>query len=242
MSASRKRKSPWLKRLSYLALLLTGGGVGGWQLSDHPVLLRLLGVARQEAAQGGLDTAGLGDGVIAAIDRLDSYHQGGRFEVTLNRVTLDPGDFRPGQTLDIQARVLELDDEGKTTVAWDSRRYGSRLAVVGQDDLAAGWPDRPFILSWNPGDRYVLEVWNCKGFRATRLFTLDRTGDPDEFPLRPGAITLGLHADGRPVRDPGANTLTLAVRPAGDERPRTDPDRSHPDDSTELAEKPLIIR
>jgi hypothetical protein len=246
MSASRKRKSKWIKWLSYVGLLLTGGGVGGWQLSESEVLLRLLGFAETKA--GRMDHGSLSEGVIAAIDQLDPYRKEGVYEVSLDRVTLDPRDFKDGQTMDIQARVLKVGPEGTKSVVWDSRRWGNRLAVVGRDDLTAGWPDRPFRLTWAAGDRYLLEIWNTKGLRATRLFVLDRVGDTDAFPLRPGSVAMGLHADGSPVRDPKANTITLAAqrtgelpgrgRPGGDERGRSQPDEA----SGELAERPLVIR
>lgn len=242
MSASRKRKPRWVKWLSVLTLLLTGGGVGGYQLSDNAPLLRLLGLARSKV--GPVDSGSLGEGVIAAIDRLDQFHQEGVFEVKLERVTLDPRDYPTGQTVDIQARVLKIGPDGAESVAWTSRTWGERLAVVGRDDLTAGWPDRPFRLAWTPGDRYLLEVWNTRGRQASRLFVLERSGGPDEFPLRSGTVQLGLHADGRPVRNPQANTIVLAADRTGDHPDASSPAPAGgpPRDGTELAERPLIIR
>jgi hypothetical protein len=242
MAASRKRKPKRLKWLSYLVLLLTGGGVGGWQLSDNTVLRRLLGFAEQKV--GRVDPGEIGHGVIAALDRLDSYHREGVFEVALERVRLDPSDFKEGQTVDIQARVLKIGSDGKASVVWDSRRWGNRLAVVGRDELTAGWPDRPFRLAWAPGDRYVLEIWNTKGLRATRLFVLDRIGDGDEFPLRSGSVSLGLYADGRPVRDPKANTIEILAERTGDLPSGSGGGERSPSDGEfqELAERPLVIR
>lgn len=242
MSAPRKKQSKWVKWLSLLTVLLTSGGVGGWQLSDNPILLRLLGVAGDQV--GRVDPGPLGDGFIAAIDRLDRFHKEGLFEVKIERVDLDPNDFKPGQTLDIQARVLRIGPEGDETIAWTSRSWGERLAVVGRDDLTAGWPDRPFQLSWSPGDRYLLEIWNTRGKRASRLFVLERAGAPDEFPLRSGSVPLGLHADGQPVRNPSANTIVLAADRAGDYPGKKPASASASPETSggELAERPLVIR
>jgi hypothetical protein len=236
MSAVRKRKLKWIKRLSYVILLLTGGaGLGDWNLSEESVLRQIFGMVREHS--GGTGGEALKDGLVGAISRLDSFHRSGTFEVKVDRVTLDEADFREGQTVDIQARVLRVGNGGKLAVVWDSRKYGPRPAVVGRDELTAGWPERPFEIAWQPGDRLLLEVWNCKGLRISRLFVIDRIGDDDEFPLRSGTLSIGLHADGTPVRDPKANTIALESR-----RLRETPAAADVDDVTELAEKPLVIR
>ena len=54
----------------------------------------------------------------------------------------------------------KLDARGRDTTLWDAKAYGERLAVVGKDDLTAGWPNRPFQVEWNPGDQFVLEVYD----------------------------------------------------------------------------------
>ena len=47
--------------------------------------------------------------------------------------------------------MKKLDAAGREGDVWDAKSFGSRLAVVGKDDLTAGWPDRPFQVAWNPG-------------------------------------------------------------------------------------------
>ena len=44
----------------------------------------------------------------------------------------------------------------------------------GKDELTAGWPDRPFQVEWNPGDQFVLEVYDARMglFIQPRRFTL----------------------------------------------------------------------
>lgn len=242
MSASRKRRSKWAKWLSLLTLLLTGGGVGSYQLSDNAVILRLLGLTRAKVGPAG--TRLLDEGVIAAIDRLDPFRQGGIFEVKIEQVSLDPKDYQAGQTVDIQARVMKLDPDGSKSVAWSSQPLGERLAVVGRDDLTTGWPDHPFRLTWAPGERYLLEIWNTRGRRPSRLFVLERSGASDEFPLRSGLVQLGLHPDGRPVRNPQANTIVLTASRAASRPDAPQPTQADtaPRDGAELAKRPLIIR
>jgi hypothetical protein len=146
--------------------------------------------------------------VVDALKPRDSFSQPGLYQVTVANVALDQKLFKPGHTVDIQARVRKVDATGREATLWDAKSYGSRLAVVGKDDLTAGWPDRPFQVEWKPGDQFVLEVYDARTglFIEPRRFTLAQASSAaTEFPLRSGDFPLeSAQRSNSPVR-PGAN-------------------------------------
>ena len=114
-------------------------------------------------------------------------------QVTITQVQLDQKLFKPGHTVNIQARVKRLDPGGRDITLWDAKTYGERLAVVGRDDLTVGWPHRPFQVEWNPGDQLLLEVYDAKTglFATPTRFTLAQNDSgANEFPLKSGDFPL----------------------------------------------------
>ena len=212
-----KPRSRLVRGLRYLLVLLMSGGgagVGGWQFKDHPVLHRLIQHvtgARPGSAPEARDR--LRDVALKLAASHDPFRKPGFYEVTVNEVRLDPTLFKPGRTIDIQVRVQEQDSRGRDTVVWESRSFGERLATVGRDELAAGWPRRPFQVDWAPGVRFRVEVWDRKGgsLLQTRHFEMQPATE-DEFPFRPGTHGLSLVEAVPGVHNPDANRIVFQSR------------------------------
>ncbi len=107
---SRARKKPSiLRRLMYLLVLVTGGGagVGGWALQDNPRAQALWTLVTGKPAD--IKTAApdesLLKNVVDVLKPADDFGRAGIYQVTINKVELDPALFKPGHTVDIQARV-----------------------------------------------------------------------------------------------------------------------------------------
>ncbi|HKI18975.1 MAG TPA: hypothetical protein VKA15_13900 [Isosphaeraceae bacterium] len=251
--SSRKKKPSLLRRLIYLIVLISGGGgVGGWLFKDHPAMQAawtlVTGKPADEAAKDLDDTlkAAVGD-VAGVIKSVDSFGQPGTYQVTISHVHLDPTLFRPGQTVDIQARVLRVDSVRTDTLLWESKRFGERLAVAGKDELVAGWADRPFQVAWKPGQQIVVEVFDRKPklFVEPRRFIFSSADVKlAEFPLKPGTFPLEPTQMPDPPVDPRNNQIVLQSQRVGDiqggqrgdERPRQPPPQ------TADADSPIIIK
>jgi len=221
-------------------VLVSGGsaGVGGWAFKDHPRVQALWTLLTGTPADGGspaLDGS-LVSGAIDALKPHDDFRRPGIYQVTIKKVELDPTLFKAGRTVDIQTKVQKLDARGRDTTLWDSRTYGERLAVVGKDELSAGWPNRPFQVEWKPGDQLVLEVSDRKTglFAAPKRFTLAGS-DPaaGEFPLKTGDFPLEPAQKPDPPVDPRISHVVLSSQRAGD--------LGH-QDPTEIAERPIVIK
>lgn len=225
MSQARKSRRPSLfRRIAYFLMLVSGGGagVGGWLLKDHPRVQALLAIVTGKplANQGGPDSA---DPVAEVVDLLEpaaSFSEPGTYRVKIRQVHLDPNLFQAGHTVDIQAKVLRRDEQGRTTTVWDTVAYGERLAVAGRDELIAGWDHRPFEVAWNPGERLTVEVYDRRtGLFAQpkRFFLADPEPTPREFPLRPGTFPLQPEAAKEDPRvDPRNVSIILESRRVGD--------------------------
>ena len=170
MSSPRKKRRPSLfRKLAYLVMLVSGGGAGvsGWVFKDHP---RVQALWTFMTGATPADRAGEGpEGSIAtAVSDLltpaDPYTKPGTYQVTISQVHLDPNLFRAGHTVDIQAKVLKSDGQGRSATVWDTVPFGERLAVAGKDELIAEWDHRPFQVEWSPGDQLSVEVYDrCAG-------------------------------------------------------------------------------
>jgi hypothetical protein len=223
---SRQKRGPSLfRRLIYfVVLLISGGGAGGYALQDNPVVKSVLSVITGQSPDGsasGLDGSLVKD-VVAAI----------------KKVELDQKLFRPGHTVDIQARVKKLESGGRSTTVWESKSYGSRLAVVGKDELSAGWSHRPFQVQWNTGDQFVLEVYDAQLmiFMQPRRFTMARADSgASEFPLRSGDFPLESAQASDPPINPRTNHVVLQTERVGNLR-------SSDSEPAQVAERPVIIR
>jgi hypothetical protein len=244
MSKARKQRRPsWFRRLVYLLMLVSGGG-GGWLVKDHPRVQALWTLLTGQPADGdGSESdSGSGSGALATVvagllKAPEAFRQGGTYQVTIPRVHLDPGLFQAGHTVDIQARVLKLDPRGRSTTLWETKPYGERLAVAGKDELSAGWPQRPFQVEWNPGERLLVEVYDRRPgllAAAQRLRLAPPEAEPREFPLKPGTFPLEPAERPNPPVDPRNNTIVLRSQRVGD-LPAPAPARAD-------ADRPLIIK
>ena len=163
---SKKKPRSLLRRLAYFILLLSGSGagIGGWALKDHPTVKALLTLVAGDADKvdaGDVEKSLVGD-VVGLVKKGPDFTKAGIYQVTINKVELAQAMFKPGHTVDIQAKVTKRDARGQDAVIWESRPYGERLAVVGKDALTFGWPNRPFQVEWGPGEVVFLEVFDRK--------------------------------------------------------------------------------
>jgi hypothetical protein len=219
----RKKKKPSLfKRLIYFLLLASGSGagLGGFVFKDHPTVqafLTLLAGDDGKASAADAEKSLMG-GVADLLKKGPDFSQPGVYQVTINKVELAEAMFRPGHTLDIQAKVTARDSRGQDAILWDSRHYGERLAVVGKDSLAAGWPNRPFQVEWRPGQVLFLEVYDRKTglFAAPKRFTLSSTNGGADFPLKSGDFQLEPVQKPDSSVDPRANHIVLSSLRVGD--------------------------
>jgi hypothetical protein len=243
MASSRKRQKPSLfRRLIYFLLFLSGGsaGLGGWVLKDHPRVQAIWTLVTGKPADeipGALDGSLVAD-AISALKAHEDFRQPGTYRVAIKRVELDPALFRAGHTVDIQTSVHRVDAQGRDVTVWDSRTYGERLAVVGKDELSAGWANRPFDVEWKPGDRLVLEVSDRKTglFAEPRRFTLaGPLPAAREFPLKSGDYPLATAPRQRPgpAGDAHESHVVLQSQRAGDIGHQR---------HTDVAERPIVIK
>ncbi len=176
MSRQKRRPSLFRRLIYFVIVLISGGGAGGYVLQDHPVVKSLLSLVTGESADAAVPKldGSLVTEVVDALKPTDLFTQPGLYQVTIAKIELDQKLFRPGHTLDIQARVRKLNSDGRDTTLWDSKAFGSRLAVVGRDDLTVGWPNRPLEVRWNTGEQFVLEVYDARTnlFIQPRRFTM----------------------------------------------------------------------
>lgn len=215
--STRGKRRSFRGLVRYLIILITGGsaGFGGWHFRDHPTIAHLLGVTNPDATPRDVVRQVIKT-QIAKVTENVAFRKPGRFEVKVAKVVVDDGNFAQGHTLDLQARVLRVEKDDDPTLLWSSKQFGDRLAVVGRDELGAGWPLRPFVVDWRPGDIYIVEVWNFRGLRPRKLFEVV-CDDRDAFPLRSGRV-VPVPAKGRPAGPvaPGAtaNAVVFDAVPA----------------------------
>jgi hypothetical protein len=220
----KKPKQSLFRRLIYLLMIVSGGGVGigGWTFKDHPQVQALWTLVTGQTVDAG-DTPKLdGSLVTAVIDTLkprDEFSQPGIYQVTIPKIQLDPALFKMGHTVDIQAKVTKLDPSGRDSTLWESKAYGERLAVAGKDDLTAGWPHRPFQVEWNTGEQIVVEVFDRKTglFMEPKKFILAPADvAPREFPLKTGTFPLEPAQKPNPPADPRNTTIVFQSQRVGD--------------------------
>jgi hypothetical protein len=245
-SRSRKKQKPsLLKRLFYLLAFFcgSGAGLGGWAFKDHPraqALWTLVTGKPAAAEDARADALGLEGSLVREVTEALEPHADfcttGVYQVTIRKVELDPALFQRGHTADIQAKVHALDAHGRDTTLWDSRSYGERLAVVGRDELSAGWPNRPFQVEWKPGEQLVLEVYDRKTalFMPPKSFTLAASDRAvSEFPLKTGDFTLQPVGKVDASADRCKNHAVLRSQRQGD---------SGQHEPAQVATRPMVIR
>jgi hypothetical protein len=251
MARSRKKRGASLRmRLLYLLILASGGGsVGSWIFKDHPAAQAIwslfTGKPAEEAARD-LDNS-LRGAIAHALEPADEFRTGGVYQVTIPEVHLDPSLFKAGHTVDIQARVLKLDPQGHDTTLWDTKPYGERLAVVGRDELSAGWPYRPFQVDWSPGQQLLVEVFDRHTglFAPTRRFVLAAPeAAPREFPLKSGSFPLQVSENANEPPDPRNTRIVLKSQRIADlpSAEGTHPARVAPALPAAPEDPPIIIR
>ena len=240
--SSRKKKTSLLRRLTYLLIIVSGGSAGGYAFQDHPVVQSLIAMVAgkpldeiERSADGSLVA-----NVVGVLKPGESFTKPGIYQVAIEKVALDQKLFKPGHTVDIQARVRKISASGRETTIWEAREFGSRLAVVGKDDLNAGWPDRPFQVSWSPGDQFILEVYDARIglFTQPRRFAV-AAGSPSasEFPLKSGDLPLQTVGDSETLANPRTNHVVLESQRLGDFG-----SAGANASATEVAERPIVIR
>ena len=223
-------KRPLLRRVLYFVLMImTGGtaGIGGWCFKDYPelqpILALFLGGPGDQAGNGEARPGKLAAAKAVLVDVFSrTPNQPGVYTVRINEVRLDPAQFTKGHTVDIQARVRQVDDQGRESTVWESKTYGENLAVVGRDELSARWSNRPFEIDWRSGDQVIVEVWDRRAglFSSTR-FNMARPA-PDAFPLASGTHALEVASRGRSAAESDLNRIVLDSQRSGDSAPRLD--------------------
>ena len=164
--------------------------------------------------------------------------------MTINKVELAQAMFKPGHTVDIQAKVTKRDGAGRMRSSGIRGTYGERLAVVGKDSLTFGWPNRPFQVEWSPGEVVFLEVYDRKNglFAAPKRFTLSSSQRRGRFSAQDRRFSARAPAQARP-----------AARPAAQSRRAQQPARRRPEelgrrapaqvaDSDSDSDRPIVIK
>lgn len=249
-------------------MIMTGGtaGVGGWCFKDYPELQPILALflGSSDDQDGDPHTGKIAAAKAILVDVFSrTPNQPGIYTVRIDEVRLDPAQFTKGHTVDIQARVRQIDDQGNESTVWESRIFGENLAKVGRDELSARWSNRPFEIDWRSGDQVIVEVWDRRAglFSPTR-FNMARP-DPGSFPLASGTRALEVASRSRSAVESDLNRIVLESHRSGDSPPRPDgaversgppriaasqsaparrgPDRAD-DDRDDQDERPIIIR
>ena len=236
---SKPTQKPWLKKLVYLvAMLLSGGGIGGYSFKDHPqakaLISLILGTPIDPSEERPITNKIVG--VVKGVLNRDDPRDPGVFEVRISKVTMDPSLFRQGRTIDLQARVRRINTEGEETQVWDSRSFGENLAVVGRDEVSADFSNRPFEMEWTPTDRVLVEVWDRKSGLFDRRELRMTPPTPGTFPLATGSrplVTVGREKD--PINGELNRIAFESKRIGGLKDDRTM-------DPKQIAERPIVIK
>jgi hypothetical protein len=244
---SKEKPRSLLRRLAYFVLLLTGSGagIGGWALKDHPTVKALLTLVAGDAGKddvSDVEKSLLGE-VAGLVKKGPDFTRAGVYQVTINKVELAQAMFKPGHTVDIQAKVTRRDGRGQDSVVWESRNYGERLAVVGKDELTFGWPNRPFQVEWSPGQVVFLEVYDRKNglFAPPKRFTLSSSNGAADFPLKTGDFALEPERRPEPPLDPRLNHVVLHTQLVGDLKDRSK-GAAQVADSDSDSDRPIVIK
>ena len=211
-------------------------------LKDHPAVQALATLVIGDASKNNpsdVEKALVGD-VASLLKKGPDFTQPGVYQVTINKVELAQGLFKPGHTVDIQAKVTRRDASGQDALVWDSRNFGERLAVVGKDSLSAGWPNRPFQVDWSPGQVVYLEVYDRKNpfFAAPKRFTLSSSNGAADFPLKSGDFQLDSHQRVDPPLDPRLTHVVLNSQLVGDGKNT----RKAPAQVADDSDRPIVIK
>src|SRR5690606_36193178 len=141
--ADGKKKGRGGKVLLVTLLAVIGLGVAGYMKPDLPLVGPLVTKFFKSGAEG-VDKSGL-------------------YQVRVQQAAVSPEEFSEGENVDLQVSIERLDADGDATRIWQSWQYGARRAKVGKDSITATWSDRPVEIAWQPGERFVVKLWDLAG-------------------------------------------------------------------------------
>jgi hypothetical protein len=209
------RRSSKLKKLflGLMALVFGGGtGIWGWIDPEAPVIGAVVQKLRG-VVPGDLSKA---SPVLSILAPRDPFTQSGTFEVTIAKITVDPAELREGHHVDLQVKVSKKLAGGQVQQIWDSRYAGERIAIVGREPVTATWSDKPFLVTWQTGEEFSIEVWDRKAIFDKTLYLLDTTNGDREFPLRSDTTTFAHLANGRRTTNAAMNSLRVEAKRVSD--------------------------
>ena len=115
MFGKKKKKQSLFRRLVYFVLLASGSGagIGGYAFKDHPTVKALLTAVTGNAGKDNpadVEKALVGDVAdLLTKKKGPDFRRAGVYQVTINKVELAQAMFKPGHTVDIQAKVTKRD-------------------------------------------------------------------------------------------------------------------------------------
>ncbi|MCA8917185.1 MAG: hypothetical protein KDB90_17475 [Planctomycetes bacterium] len=195
-----KKKSKAPAVLLILLLAVVGTVAAGYFKPDLPVIGPLVSGFFEKGAAG-MDKSGV-------------------YKVTITKVVLDPQEFKKGETIDVQVKIIVTNLEGKTETVWDSSKFGDNLREAGENELAVNFMETPIEISWESGYQISVEVWDYKGTNK-RLARFATAAKDKEFGLS-GTKTLTL-LDGENTRNPrvgGTNQIVFEAKRTADLPPK----------------------
>lgn len=209
-----RRRSPFKKLILGLLALFFGGGTGlwGWLDPDAPVVGAVLQKIRGSVSGNSSAVSPL----LSILPQRDPFVTAGIFEVTIAKVSVDAAELREGRHIDLQAKVSKKLTNGQLQPLWDSRYAGDRLSVARREPVTATWADKPFQVAWQPGEEFVIEIWDRKALFDKTFFVLDTTSGDREFPLRPDTTTIAHLANGRRTTNPANNFVRFEAKRVDD--------------------------
>jgi hypothetical protein len=251
-----KKPQSLFRRLVYFAvMLMTGGGagIGGWFFKDYPQLRAIteavLGKSDEGEEDGASDAARKAVQVKARLATAvteaftSDPKRPGVYKVRITELALDPKQFTPGRTVDIQAEVRTVDADGKSTLVWESKAFGENLAVVGRDELAVDWNKRPFEVAWRPGDQIVVAVWDRKSSVFSPKTFKMALPKPGTFPLSSGPHALAVAGANRSAVESDLNRIVFESQRAGEAPDRPALARKGSDrPSVDASERTIVIK
>jgi hypothetical protein len=217
MAKRRTARKTWFSKLKYLILLLTGSGAGLGSYHYRDTLLGRVVEKASETPEGARIKALVAEKINTALKKDDGFSKPGVFEVRVSQVVLDPEVFKPGHRVGMEVVVHKVAADGKKKTVWDSKPFGQRIGIAGQNELSAYWEDRPFEVAWGPGDKFLVEVFDRNGIWSTKIFEMtEDEADSKDFPLKSGTHPITFVSKGPKPADPEASKLVLTSRRISD--------------------------
>jgi hypothetical protein len=212
MAQRRSSFKKWLFGLLFVGFG-SGTGIWGWINPELPVI----GAALQKLRAAAPATDGSTPSpILSILPHKDPFTLPGTFEVSIAKVSVDAAELRQGHHADLQIKVSKKLAGGQMLQVWDSRYAGERASMVGREPVTATWSDKPFQVTWQAGEDFVIEVWDRNALFDKTLFLLDTTNGDHEFPLRPDSTNFAHLANGRRTANPAVNSLRIESKRIGD--------------------------